>query len=86
MAKTQQLGLRLSPEEAQALKRVAEDEGRSEPEIARESIRIYVRMHDEMKAYVESVERGWYELQCGLGSTEEGHERLVEDLKREVAI
>lgn len=85
MAKTQQLGLRLSPEEAQALKRVAEDEGRSEPEIARESIRIYVRMHDEMKAYADSVERGWYELRCGLGDDEEAHDRFIESLKREVA-
>lgn len=85
MAKSQQMGLRLSPEEAMDLKRVAEDEGRSEPEIARESIRMYVRMHDEMKEFHDSVERGWYELQCGLGRTEAEHDNFLEDLKREIA-
>lgn len=85
MAKSQQMGLRLSTEEAMALKRVAEDEGRSEPEIARESIRMYVRMHDEMKEFFSSVERGWYQLRCGSGRTEAEHDAYLETLRREIA-
>lgn len=85
MAKSRQKGLRLSPEEAMDLKRVAEDEGRTEPEIARESIRLYIQMHDERKQFLDSVERGWYQLHSGLGRTEEEHDNFLEALEREMA-
>ncbi len=85
MPKTAQKGLRLSPDEAMDLKRVAEEEGRSEPEVARESIRMYIRMHDEHKEFVDSVERGWYQLRTGLGKSEEEHDGFMASLEKEMS-
>jgi predicted transcriptional regulator len=67
MAKSRQVGLRLDDEDDMNLRRVAQREGRSEQEILRDSLRMYVRCADEQKNFVDSVERGWYELHSGLG-------------------
>lgn len=84
MGKSAQLGLRLSLEDAESLKRVAEDEHRSEADVARESIQMYVKRHDERKGFLESVERGWYQLKAGLGKTEEEHAQFYKDLEGEI--
>jgi hypothetical protein len=69
MAKSKQLGLRLDEQDHLNLKRIAQFEGRTEQEILRDSLRMYVRTVDEQRQFVESVERGWYELHSGLGET-----------------
>jgi predicted transcriptional regulator len=67
MASTRQLGLRLDEYDNVNLKRIAQSEGRTEQDILRDSLRMYVRNADEQRAFIDSVERGWYELRSGLG-------------------
>lgn len=65
---SRQLGLRLDEADSMNLKRIAQREGRNEQDVIRDSLRMYVRSADEQKEFFDSVERGWYELQSGLGS------------------
>lgn len=67
MASTRQLGLRLDEGDNVNLKRIAQLEGRTEQDILRDSLRMYVRNTDEQREFIDSVERGWYELRSGLG-------------------
>lgn len=67
MASTRQLGLRLDESDNVNLKRIAQLEGRTEQDILRDSLRLYVRNADEQREFIDSVERGWYELRSGLG-------------------
>jgi hypothetical protein len=67
MAKSRQLGLRLDENDQLNLKRIAQHEGRTEQDILRDSLRMYVRSSDEQREFIDSVERGWYELRSGLG-------------------
>jgi predicted transcriptional regulator len=67
MARSRQLGLRLDENDDMNLKRIAELEGRTEQDILRDSLRMYVRNADEQREFIDSVERGWYELRSGLG-------------------
>jgi hypothetical protein len=67
MASTRQLGLRLDENDNANLRRISVIEGRSEQDILRDSLRMYVRSIDEQREFVTSVERGWYELRSGLG-------------------
>ena len=62
MAKTCQVGLRLDAEDGRELKRISRLVGRSEHDVLRDSIRMYVRQADEQRKFLDSVERGWYEL------------------------
>lgn len=47
MARSRQLGLRLDENDTMNLKRVAQSEGRTEQDILRDSLRMYVRSADE---------------------------------------
>jgi predicted transcriptional regulator len=67
MPKTRQLGLRLDENDTRNLKKIAHLEGRSEQDILRDSLRLYVRRANEEQEFIDSVERGWYELRSGLG-------------------
>jgi hypothetical protein len=67
MARTRQLGLRLDENDSMNLKRIAQLEGRTEQDILRDSLRMYVRSANEQREFIDSVERGWYELRSGLG-------------------
>jgi predicted transcriptional regulator len=67
MARSSQLGLRLDENDHMNLKRIAQHEGRTEQDILRDSLRMYVRSSDEQQEFIDSVERGWYELRSGLG-------------------
>lgn len=84
MAKTRQVGLRLDVDDDIGLKRVAQREGRSEQDILRDSLRLYVRTADERKDFLNSVERGWYELHSGLGETVTGDDDFFESAQREI--
>jgi len=57
MARSRQLGLRLDESDDMNLKRIAQSEGRTEQDILRDSLRMYVRSVDEQKAFIDSVER-----------------------------
>ena len=67
MASSRQMGLRLDESDSTNLKKLALREGRSEQDILRDSLRMYVRSADEQQEFIDSVERGWYELRSGLG-------------------
>ena len=42
-------------------------------------------MHDQRKEFINSVERGWYQLHLGLGKNEEEHNKFLESLEREIS-
>ena len=84
MAKSRQVGLRLDADDDMGLRRVAQREGRSEQEILRDSLRMYVRTADERKDFITSVERGWYELRSGLGAPVTDTDDFFESVKREI--
>jgi predicted transcriptional regulator len=69
MVKAKQIGLRLDDNDQLDLKRVAQRENRTEQDVLRDSLRMYVRSTDDQAKFVESIERGWYELHSGLGET-----------------
>lgn len=84
MAKSRQMGLRLDESDQADLKRLAAREGRTEQDILRDSLRMYVRSADEQKAFMDSVERGWYELRSGLGEIVTDDDDFFESLKRDL--
>lgn len=84
MAKSRQVGLRLDADDDMRLKRVAQSEGRSEQEILRDSLRMYVRTTDERRDFIASVERGWYELHSGLGETVTDADDFLASVQREI--
>ena len=84
MAKTRQVGLRLDADDDLGLKRIAQREGRSEQEILRDSLRLYVRTADERKNFQTSVEQGWYELQSGLGEPVAEDDEFFASVRREI--
>jgi hypothetical protein len=84
MARTRQLGLRLDEADNMNLKRVAQREGRTEQDIIRDSLRMYVRSADEQKEFIDSVERGWYELRSGLGEIVAENDNFFNSIKKEI--
>lgn len=84
MASTRQLGLRLDENDNSSLKRIAQREGRSEQDILRDSLRMYVRNADEQKEFVDSVERGWYELRSGLGEIVAENDGFFDSIRKEI--
>ena len=84
MTKSRQVGLRLDADDDLGLKRVAQREGRSEQEILRDSLRMYIRTADERKEFINSVERGWYELRSGLGESVTDDDEFFETVQREI--
>jgi hypothetical protein len=84
MARTRQLGLRLDENDDLNLKRISQREGRTEQDILRDSLRMYVRNADEQKEFIDSVERGWYELRSGLGEIVSGEDDFFNTLRKEI--
>ena len=84
MASTRQLGLRLDENDNFNLKRISEIEGRSEQDILRDSLRMYVRSADERREFVASVERGWYELRSGLGEVVAEDDDFFNSIRKEI--
>ena len=84
MARTQQKGLRLRPEEEKDLKRVAEYEGRSEQDVLRDSLRMYVHAADDRRNFLASVEQGWVEIRSGLGEVVSDDDDFFESLSKEI--
>jgi hypothetical protein len=84
MARTQQKGLRLRPEEEKDLKRIAEYEGRSEQDVLRDSLRMYVHAADDRRKFLASVEQGWVEVRSGLGEVVSDDDDFFESLSKEI--
>jgi len=84
MARTRQLGLRLDENDNVSLKRIAQREGRTEQDILRDSLRMYVRSADEQKEFIDSVERGWYELRSGLGEIAAEDDDFFDAIRKEI--
>lgn len=84
MAKSRQVGLRLDDDDDKDLKRIAQREGRNEQDILRDSLRMYVRGADEQKDFMDSVERGWFELHSGLGDTVTEDDDFFESVARDI--
>ena len=84
MASTRQLGLRLDENDNSNLRRIAQLEGRTEQDILRDSLRMYVRNADEQKAFIDSVERGWYELRSGLGEVVAENDDFFDSIRKEI--
>lgn len=84
MAKTCQSGLRLDEEDGRELKRISGLAGRTELDLVRDSIRMYVRHIDEQQQFLESVEWGWYELRFGLGERVAADDSFFETVRNEI--
>jgi hypothetical protein len=84
MAKSRQVGLRLDEVDDTDLRRVALRERRSEQEILRDSLRLYVHTTDEQNDFIVSVERGWYELRSGLGEIVTDDDDFFESVRRDI--
>jgi hypothetical protein len=84
MARSRQLGLRLDENDQMNLKRMAQHEGRTEQDILRDSLRMYVRSSDEQQEFIDSVERGWYELRSGLGEIVAEKDDFLNSVRQEI--
>jgi hypothetical protein len=84
MARSRQLGLRLDESDTMNLKRIAQSEGRTEQDVLRDSLRMYVRSADEQRAFIDSVERGWYELRSGLGDVVAENDDFFDSIRKEL--
>ncbi len=84
MASTRQLGLRLDEGDNVNLRRIARLEGRTEQDILRDSLRMYVRNSDEQREFIDSVERGWYELHSGLGEIVTEKDTFFASIRKEI--
>ena len=84
MAKSRQLGLRLDENDDMNLKRIAQSEGRTEQDILRDSLRMYVRSVDEQREFIDSVERGWYELRSDLGEVVAENDDFFTSISKEI--
>lgn len=84
MGSHRQLGLRLDENDSLNLKRIAQREGRNEQDVLRDSLRMYVRHADEQKEFIDSVERGWYELRSGLGTVVAEGDEFFGSLRKEL--
>ncbi|BCA80063.1 hypothetical protein [Desulfuromonas sp. AOP6] len=81
MVKTRQKNLRLNPEDEKNLQRIAQFEGRSEQDVLRDSLHMYVRAVDERREFLASVEQGWMEIHSGLGTTVTDTDDFFESLR-----
>jgi uncharacterized protein (DUF1810 family) len=84
MASTRKLGLRLDECDNVNLRRIARLEGRTEQDILRDSLRMYVRNADEQREFIDSVERGWYELRSGLGEIVTEKDDFFASIRKEI--
>lgn len=84
MKSNRQLGLRLDEADSMNLKRIAQREGRNEQDVIRDSLRMYVQHADEQKKFIDSVERGWYELRSGVGTVVAEEDDFFNSIKKEL--
>lgn len=84
MARTRQLGLRLDEDDNLNLKKIAQLEGRTEQDILRDSLRMYIQSANEQRAFIDSVERGWYELRSGLGEVVAENDVFFNSVRSEI--
>ena len=84
MKSNRQLGLRLDEADSMNLKRIAQREGRNEQDVLRDSLRMYVQHADEQKKFIDSVERGWYELRSGVGTVVAEEDDFFHSIKKEL--
>ena len=84
MKSNRQLGLRLDETDSMNLKRIAQREGRNEQDVLRDSLRMYVRHADEQKKFLDSVERGWYELRSGVGTVVAEEDDFFNSIKKDL--
>ena len=82
MNKTKQKNLRLTPDEERELQRIAVLEGRSEQDILRDSLHMYIRAVDDRREFLKSVEQGWVEIHSGLGTIVSDGDDFFERLRR----
>ncbi|MCF6179322.1 MAG: hypothetical protein L3J63_08045 [Geopsychrobacter sp.] len=84
MAKTKQVGLRLDEHDEAILKEIATKTKRTEQDILRDSLRMYAENFKEQMHFMQSVERGWFELQSGLGEVVTENDNFIESIKRDI--
>jgi len=84
MASTRQLGLRLDEGDNVNLKRIARMEGCTDQDILRDSLRMFVRNVDEQREFIDSEERGWYELYSGLGEIVTENDTFFASIRKEI--
>ena len=84
MKSNRQLGLRLDEADSMNLKRIAQREGRNEQDVLRDSLRMYVQHADEQKKFIDSVERGWYELRSGVGTVVAEEDDFFNSIKKDL--
>lgn len=82
MPKTRQKNLRLNSEDERHLQRIAQIEGRSEQDVLRDSLHMYVRAVDDRREFLASVEQGWVEIHSGLGKIVTDDDEFFESLRR----
>jgi hypothetical protein len=84
MLKNRQKNLRLDPGEEKDLQRIAQYEGRSEQDVLRDSLRMYVQTVDDRRQFLASVEQGWVEGRAGLGEIVTADDKFFETLRKEL--
>jgi len=84
MAKTKQIGLRLDEHDEAILREIAATSKRTEQDILRDSLRMYAEKFQEQMQFIQSVERGWFELQSGLGEVVTKDDDFIESIRRDV--
>lgn len=84
MAKSKQIGLRLEHNDVVALSDLAKREGRTEQDILRDSLHSYLKRAQEQTRFIESVERGWYELHSGLGEVVAEDDGFFDTVRRDI--
>jgi hypothetical protein len=82
MSKTRQKNLRLDPADEVNLQRIAGLEGRSEQDILRDSLHMYIRAVDDRREFLASVEQGWVEIHSGLGTIVSEGDDFFESLRK----
>jgi hypothetical protein len=64
--------------------KTCQSELRFEEDEVRDSIRMYVRDLDDQQQFLDSVERGWYELRSGPGEVGPEDDSFFESVSREI--
>jgi len=84
MAKSKQVGLRLDEHDEAILKEIATRSRRTEQDVLRDSLRMYAENFQEQMHFMQSVERGWFELQSGLGEVVTEDDNFIESIRGDI--
>jgi len=49
-----------------------------------DSLRLYACSTDEQQEFIDSVERGWYELRSGLGESVAENDEFFDSIRKEI--